>query len=164
MKKLAAVIVFLLLAGTPASAQAASGCRNYRQHQFEVCTAYAFNSSLLARAPFYRYARSGNPARVRAAFYRMRSRYRGQARWLLESQVAAWPRGQTKVSFPRIRITSVKASLRRNRAVLTTVESWLVRTRDKESLLYREDRRRHTVIMRRVRGLFLHKWVVTAIR
>jgi len=117
------------------------------------------NASLAARVPFYELARDTNPARTRAARVRLESRFVGDARLALERQVAGWPRGLPHVDLPGISIVSVAIS--GNSARLTTVESW--RVTKGARVLFSERARRHVVLLRRVPGLVLHKWVVSSL-
>jgi hypothetical protein len=137
-------------------------CLAWQNHEFEVCVAYYMNSSYGARLPFYEAGTNPSPAWARLATYRLESRYAGQARALLENQIAAWPRGDVQVGLPHISIKSVNASLTNNTAILETVESWSVKTLDGQPLFI-EDSQPHVIMMQQVPGLFLRKWVVSQI-
>ena len=136
-------------------------CAGLLDRRLEVCTAYISNSTLAARVPYYKFARSANPARARLARYRFESRYVGSARSKIEQQVAGWPRGDADVDLPRISVLAVNVA--GDRATLVTRETWRVETSAGRALFV-EARKRHTVEMRRVAGLALHKWVVFTIR
>lgn len=139
-------------------------CLRYEGRAYEVCTAYVGNSSLLALVPYYKWANSSNPARAVAVTNRLRSRYYGAARRLIAGRVNGWPAGENKVSIPLFTILSVSSDLEHNRAILRTRETWRVRTKSNGRTIYREIGRPHRITMKRVQGLVLHKWVVSAIR
>ncbi|HKP18062.1 MAG TPA: hypothetical protein VJT84_06250 [Gaiellaceae bacterium] len=157
-----------LLAGACATAGASVGarstvgeCSGLLDRRLETCTAYIANASLAARVPYYKLARSTNPAHARLARYRLESRYVGAARLAIERQTGRWPHGTAKVDVPRIAILSVRVT--GNTAVLATRETWHV-TSGSGRVLFAQTRKRHTVTMKRVPGVALHKWVVAAIR
>lgn len=135
-------------------------CAQGNRH-YEVCTAYIANASLAARYPFYQFGSSSNAARRQAATNRLESRYTGQARAELESQVADWP-SSVSARIPDISIRMVAVSSDENSATLVTRESWRV-TSSSGTVLFAETNQEHTVYMARVPGLILHKWVVTDI-
>lgn len=135
-------------------------CAHGNRH-YEVCTAYIANASLAARYPFYQFGSSGNTARRLAATNRLESRYTGQARAELESQVADWP-PNVSARIPNISIRMVTVSSDENSATLVTREGWRV-TSSSGAVLFVETDQEHTVHMARVPGLVLHKWVVTDI-
>jgi len=154
------------VAGAPAPASAASPCASISDRRLEVCTAYVVNATYLARVPFYIASGVDNPALVRLARYRLESRYQGAAQAAIEAQVAAWLSGDVDVERPRIAIDSVTVGPRAKRAVLHTRETWLVRKRDEATgamtTVFQETDAPHDVVMARVRGLILHKWVVVS--
>lgn len=151
------------VAATPAvPASTESPCLSLAARQLEVCTAYYANATIAARLPYYKFARDTNPARARLARYRLESRYVGAARRRLAQQVAAWPRGTPNVSRPDVDVLSIRVAADENSAVLRTRETWLVKT-DGGRTLFAETNRTHTVELRRLEGLALHKWVVTKI-
>jgi hypothetical protein len=135
--------------------------------RLEVCTAYVVNSTLLARVPFYISSGVENSALVRLARYRFESRYEGAARAAIEAQVAAWPVGDVDVATPKVSIDSVAVGTRGLRAMLRTRETWLVKKRDPATgaltTVFQEVGKPHELVMARVRGLLLHKWVVVSI-
>jgi hypothetical protein len=161
-----AALGVLVVAGAPAPA-AGSPCAGVSDRRLEVCTAYVVNATLLARVPFYGASGVQNPALVRLARYRLESRYQGAARAAIEAQVAGWPAGDVDIERPRISIQSVTVGPRALRAVLRTRESWLVQKRDEATgattTVFQEAAAPHDVVMARVRGLLLHKWVVVSI-
>lgn len=137
-----------------------AACSNVLDRKLEVCVAYVANATLAARVPFYELGRSSDPARVRLARYRLESRYVDGARRRLELQVSRWPVGPLVVGLPRLSILSVGIS--GDRATLVTRETWHVQAANGR-VLFAEAARRHTIEMRRIRGLLLHKWVVSVI-
>jgi hypothetical protein len=154
-------------------ASAGDVCAATAQDQYEICFAYVFNATLLARVPFYLSSRSAAPGFYdafqegcdghnlgQAAKCRLWSRYYRAARPALEQQVAGWP-SDVHVDYPHIRIVSVKADLTTGTATILTRETWRVTAGGK--VLLAETNQPHTVTLRQVRGLFLHKWVVTSI-
>lgn len=148
-----------LVAAPAGATPAASPCLNLQARRLEVCTAYVVNATLGARVPYYKFARSTNPARARAARYRLESRFIGTARQKLERQVATWPRVQIDVDVPRLDVESVAVDRAETTAVVVTRETWLVKT-EAGRTLFSESDRRHVIRMRRLEGLVLHKWVV----
>jgi|SRR5215471_12167055 len=138
-------------------------CLQYADHEYEVCVAYIFNASLADLLPYYKYAHSPNTSVRDFIHYRLGSRYIGQANTLLQNRVANWPEGTMSVAIPRIKITSVNASLATNTATLTTIESWKV-TNSSRQVIYQENNAHHTSTMQRVPSYLLHKWVVTNIQ
>lgn len=170
MAKMSFWLTLLALLALPASSGGASqrsngvsACLHYHQHQYEICTAYIANSSLSALLPYYKYVHSPNSARRAAALNRLKSRYYGSARRLIVHRVAGWPRGENHVSLPDISIVTVYSEKDANRATMVTRESWRV-TSGSGRVLRSEKKGMHMVSMRRVRGLVVHKWVVTAIQ
>ncbi|MBX4197644.1 hypothetical protein KW801_03785 [Candidatus Saccharibacteria bacterium] len=147
----------------PRQVGSTKACLHTAQHEHEVCTAYVVNCALISLAPYYVFVRSANPARRKKVVGRLKSRYHDSALTLIRERTAWWPRGENRVGLPDINILSVKVDLSANQAILVTRESWQV-TSSKGLDLYREDHQRHVIIMRRVPGLILHKWVVTAFR
>lgn len=137
-------------------------CLQFTNHEYEVCTAYVFNSSIADLVPYYAYAHSSNASLARFVQYRLGSRYTGQAAQLIRNRVAAWPPGHTDVAVPDIKILAVNSSLATNTATLTTEESWQVTT-ESGQVLFAETDAPHTITMRRVQSYILHKWVVTNI-
>ena len=135
--------------------------------RLEVCTAYVVNATLLARVPFYISSGIENSALVRLARYRLESRYEGAARATIEAQVGSWPAGDVDVETPKVSIESVTVGPRALRAMLRTRETWVVRKRDPatgaSTTVFQEADTPHDVVMARVRGLILHKWVVVSI-
>jgi hypothetical protein len=170
MRRPALVLASLAAAAVavaPAPAAAASPCASVADRRLEVCTAYVVNATYLARVPFYIASGVENPALVRLARYRLESRYQGAALAAIEAQVAAWPPGDVDVEPPRISIASVTVGPRAKRAVLRTRETWLVRKRDEATgamtTVFQETDAPHDVVMARVPGLILHKWVVVSL-
>lgn len=153
----------------PATSQPASltqtlqTCARYRNHVYEVCSAYIFNSSLAVLVPYYKYVHNGNTALERYVSYRLGSRYTGQANTLMKNRVAHWPAGTMEVGVPTIHISSVHSSLATNTATLVTSETWHVTTQSGRPV-YQENNRRHVITMHRVPSYILHKWVVTNIK
>lgn len=138
-------------------------CLQFTNHEYEVCTAYIFNSSMADLVPYYKYAHSANAGLARFVDYRLGSRYTGSSNTLIRDRVAAFPSGEFDVDVPAIKIVSVNASLATNSATLQTVESWRV-TDKADNVIYQETDVPHTVTMARVPSYVLHKWVVTSIR
>jgi hypothetical protein len=136
-------------------------CLHYAGHVYEVCTAFVFNCTTAAMLPYFKYAHSPNRARAIAAKYRLESRYIGQARRKLESMVSKWPSGEAHVRLTRLSITSARSSLATNSATLHVKWSWFVFFPNGQ--FRAETNHPHTISMRRVPGLILHKWVVAGI-
>lgn len=155
-------------------ASATSVCASLVQGELEVCTAYVLNASLESRLTYYKLGRStavgyykavqerctGKTAGT-AAGCRLQSRYYGAALSQLQSQAELWP-AEVDVSFPRISISSVAVDASGDIANIKTTETWNVKTRSGE-ILFAETGKIHTVALKRVQGLVLHKWVVTEI-
>jgi hypothetical protein len=147
-----------------AARTATHSCLHISRHQYEVCVAYAANASYLARLPFYKFGRSTNADLARTSRQHLESRYTGAARAQIERQTAGWPSpGELDVYLPSIRIDSVTVAADLSTAILTTHETWLVRT-ERGTTLFSERNTPHTIALARVPGLLLHKWIVTAIR
>ena len=119
------------------------------------------NATLAARYPYYRLGHSTDKKVADAAVRRLSSRYTGAAYQFLVRQTAGWP-PSVRVSLPDIRIDAVTVAADEYSAVLTTRETWRV-TDDAGRVLFAETNHPHTIRMSRVRGVVLHKWVVTAI-
>jgi hypothetical protein len=157
------------------STAAQAACARFSQHEYEVCFAYLVNDTLLARVPFYQGSRSQAPGYYHAilegcvgqtlgeaAKCRLWSRYYDPARAALEQQVAGWP-GDVDVDFPRVSIVAVQSDLGTNTAIIQTQETWRVTAAD-GTVLFAENNQPHTITLRRVQGLALHKWVVISIK
>lgn len=140
-----------------------NSCLQFTNHEYEVCTAYIFNSALADLVPYYKYANSPNASLMRLVSYRLDSRYVGQANQVIRSRVSWWPTNiDNDVDVPAIRILSVNADLATNSATLQTIESWRVGN-SADSVVYQETNAPHIVTMARVPSYVLHKWVVTNI-
>ncbi len=137
-------------------------CLAFMDHEYEVCTAYIFNSSISVLVPYYDFAKNDNASVARAVSYRLDSRYTGQANALIRARVSQWATGTYDADLPLIRILSVNASLAANKATLRTQETWVVAD-EHGNVVYREDNAYHTITMARVPSYLLHKWVVTNI-
>lgn len=137
-------------------------CLQFTNHEYEVCTAYVFNSSVADLVPYYAYVHSTNTSLARFVQYRLGSRYSGPAARLIQNRVASWPVGDNDVVVPDIQILAVDSSLAANTATLVTQESWQVAT-ESGQVLYTEADTPHTITMHRVPSYILHKWVVTNI-
>lgn len=137
-------------------------CLQYTNHEYEVCTAHVFNSSVADLVPYYAYAHSTNASLARFVQYRLGSRYAGQAARLIQDRVSSWPVGDFDVIVPDIQILTVDSSLATNTATLVTQESWQVTT-ESGQVLYTETEAPHTITMHRVQSYILHKWIVTNI-
>jgi hypothetical protein len=155
-----------------ASPVASHGCGHLTRDQFEVCYAYVFDDSLLARVPYYQLGRQ--PVLGPLALTRFESRYYGAARSLIIAQTRGWPR-QVDVSVPSIEITGpVRVAANLATATITTIETWLVRAETASGspgrVLFAETDARHTIWLDRtptilcLAGHCLHKWVVVQIR
>jgi hypothetical protein len=139
-----------------------NSCHQYSNHQYEVCFAYIYNSSLTDLVPYYKYVHSSSNSLARYVSYRLGSRYVGLANQTIASRVAYWPPGNFEVSTPSIRILAVHANLAANTATLHTMETWKVTTQAGR-VVYTETDTPHTINMKRVPSYVLHKWVVTEI-
>lgn len=135
-------------------------CFRYTNHEYEVCTAYLFNSSFADLVPYYKYANSANASAARFANYRLSSRYIGQANEVIRERAAKWPTGDYDVDVPGIKILAVNSSLATNTATLRTQEYWRV-TDGNGNVVYLESGMYHNITMARVPSYLLHKWVVT---
>jgi len=182
MRTAATAIAVLLLAGvaackpvadqggghagsSPSASQPSTGehvCLNVPSRHLEVCTAYVANASLAARYPYYQFGRSTNHTVASSALGRLGSRYNGAAYRSLVQQTAGWPT-RVHVSLPNIHLDSVSVAADDSSAVLHTRETWRV-TANGGQVLFAENNQPHTITMRRVPGVVLHKWVVTDIR
>lgn len=138
-----------------------NSCLTVAPRHLEVCTAYVANATVAARYPYYQ-IRHADTVVGRAAVSRLRSRYTGAAYQFLVRQTASWP-ADVRVRLPSIHIDSLSVSADENTAVLHTHETWRVET-DSGRALFAENNKAHTITMRRVPGVVLHKWVVTDIR
>lgn len=164
-----AVMFMVAASSAPASALSTSAthgtnnsCLQFTNHEYEVCTAYIFNSSLADLLPYYEYAHSPNGALSSFVQYRLGSRYTGQAYNVITNRVASWPMGDLDVGVPKIKILSVHSSLATNTATLKTEETWKIKT-ESGAVVYREKHAVHAITMQRVPSYILHKWVVTNI-
>jgi hypothetical protein len=162
-----AALVLAAAAGAPPAAASTEACATLADRRLEICTAYVVNATLLARVPFYLASGVENQTLLRLARHRLESRYQGAARAAIEAQVAAWPAGDVDVQAPDVDIDAVTVGPRGRRAVLRTHETWLVKKRDPATgaatVVFQEVNRPHDVVMARVRGIVLHKWVVVGI-
>jgi hypothetical protein len=151
---------------------ASHSCGHLTRDQFDVCYAYVFDDSLLARVPYYQLGRQ--PVLGPLALTRFESRYSGAARSLIIAQTRGWPR-QVDVSVPSIEIVGpVRVSANLATATITTIETWLVRAETASGspgrVLFAETDARHTIWLDRtptilcLAGHCLHKWVVVQIR
>ncbi|MFN2468548.1 MAG: hypothetical protein ABR521_10530 [Gaiellaceae bacterium] len=145
---LVALALGVALVPAPAGSLPAPTCLGSAR-QVEVCTAYRGNAVLGARVAYYKFGRSENAARARAARFRLESRFQGRARQAIVAQVARWPRGEHEVDLPGVDIVSVRVDAKELNAVLVTRETWFVKT-ESNRVLFSEVRRRHVVDMRRV--------------
>ena len=151
--------------GSPSASRPNStvhACRNVPSRHLEVCTAYIANASLAARYPYYKFGRSTNHTVASAALDRLGSRYTGVAYRSLVRQTAGWP-ASVHASLPDIHIDSVTVAADDSSAVLHTRETWHVAANGGQ-VLFAENNQSHTITMRRVPGVVLHKWVVADIR
>ncbi len=147
-----------------ATRTATHSCLHISRHQYEVCVAYVANASYLARLPFYKFGHSTNADLARTSKQHLESRYTGTPRAQIERQAGTWPPpDQLDVYLPSIHIDSVAVAADLSTATLTTHETWLVRS-ERGTTLFSERNAPHTIAMARVRGLILHKWIVTGIR
>lgn len=137
-------------------------CFQWQNHEYEVCTAYIFNSVFADLVPYYKYANSTDASAARFVNYRLGSRYVGQANQLIRDRVASWPMGNYDVDVPSIKILSVNSDLAANSATLRTRETWRVAD-ENHNVIYQEEGMYHTITMARVPSYVLHKWVVTDI-
>ncbi len=137
-------------------------CLNVPSRHLEVCTAYVANASFAARYPYYQLGRSTNHTVASAALDRLGSRYTDAAYRSLVQQTAGWPT-DVHVSLPDIHIDSVSVAADDSSAVLHTRETWRV-VANGGRVLFAENNQPHTITMRHVPGVVLHKWVVTDIR
>ena len=137
-------------------------CAQFTNHEYEVCTAYIFNSIFADLVPYYKFAMSDNASLARLVSFHLDSRFTGQANQLVRQRVAGWPSGEKDVDVPVIKILSVNASLADNSATLRTQETWLV-TDQSEHVVFQETDAFHTITLSRVQSYVLHKWVVTDI-
>lgn len=137
-------------------------CFQWQNHEYEVCTAYIFNSVFADLVPYYKYANSNDASAARFVNFRLGSRYVDQANELIRDRVASWPLGNYDVDVPTIKILSVNANLATNSATLRTQETWRIADPN-HNLIYQESGMYHTITMARVPSYLLHKWVVTAI-
>lgn len=145
-----------------ASDQARHDCVQFKNHEYEVCTAYVLNASLETLWPYYAYNTSGNSTLAGFVTYRLGLRYTGQAHDVLTQRVASWPQGSHDVAVPDIDIVSVDSNLSADTATLQTKESWLV-TDGGGHVIYQENATPHAITMHRVPSYVLHKWVVSDI-
>ena len=147
-------------ASQPAAAEHA--CLHVLSRHLEVCTAYVANATTAARYPYYQFGHSTNHALAGATRQRLGSRYTAAAYRSLVEQTAGWP-ANVRVALPKIHIDAVEVAADDSSAVLRTHETWRVVTAGGQ-VLFAETDQPHTIAMRRVPGVVLHKWVVTDIR
>lgn len=138
-------------------------CLQFTNHEYEVCTAYIFNSAMADLVPYYKFANSTNTSLARFVSYRLDSRYSGPANSLIRDRVVGWPTGEFDVDVPSIKILSINSSLANNSATLQTIETWRVAD-DSGNTMYAETNAYHTITMARVQSYVLHKWVVTSMQ
>jgi hypothetical protein len=166
----AMLLVLAALAVGPAQAQAnptgvksnITVCAHFSGHLYEACFAYLINDSGIALRNFYANAHSADSSQAGDSLEDFHYRFRGQARTLITGRVAKWPKGRNIVGIPTISIVKASSSLVTNTARLTTRETWRVVT-SAGKVLYSEPSLVHHITMARVRGKFLHIWVVTSI-
>lgn len=157
-------------ADTPASAVSLNGCvpyaniSKYRNHEYEVCTAYVANSAQIALQGFYKFGNNRSSFLADSAKHHFETRYWEQPRQSIEQEVDSWPK--TKSIFgnrvaENIDIASVSSSLKADRGLLRTSESWEVTTPSGETL-HHESRHFKNITMCRGKlpGHVLHEWVV----
>lgn len=138
----------------------------YRDHQYEVCTAYVSNSATIALQAFYKYGSHRFSYLSAPARHHFETRYYNEPRSSIERRVDSWPRITSlkgnKVEQD-IRVNSVTSSLAADRGLVQTQEQWQVYSPD-HTLLYHEPLHTQDITMCRGRlpGHPLHEWVVVS--
>lgn len=136
----------------------------YTQHQYEVCTAYTGNSAGVALQGLYKYGNNRASYAADAAEHHFETRYFAKARQSIEAKVATWPRTSSlrgNQVLNSIHLRSLSSSLKDNRALLKTRESWKVRAPNGK-LLYDEPSHTKNITMckGKLPGHVLHAWFV----
>ena len=174
----ASLLTSLALAGgapktaqaTPAHEASLSDCApyfdtsHYRNHEGEVCTAYVANSAGVALQGFYKFGNNRRSYESGPARHHFRTRYYSGPRQAIERDVDSWP---TTRSFfgnkvkESIDVVSVSSSLKADRGLVKTKESWRVIAPDGD-VLHNEPRHTRNITMCRGKlpGHLLHEWVV----
>jgi hypothetical protein len=172
----AVLIVFGRVTGALAApadqfTQSLKECGSTHGHRYEACAAYVFNDANGGLRFYYKYARSHSI--LSGLKSRFALKYTASAQATIRSwtsispniPISRWPTGANWVHF-EVAIERARASLRCNRAVLNTRETWAVVSQSGNTL-YSEQSQEHTVILNRVPderfrlgSHVLHQWVV----
>lgn len=135
----------------------------YKNHEYEVCTAYIQNSAGIALQGFYKFGNNSRSYLSDAVRHHFETRFWGGPRQSAENEVDSWPITKqlsgNKVEN-HIKLVSLKSNLKANRAFVRTRESWEVSS--KGNTLHDEPEHTVNITMCRVKlpGHPLHAWVV----
>lgn len=142
----------------------------FRDHEYEVCSAYVGNSANLALRPFYQFGNNSVHSLAAANKHHFETRYWAGPRQVIEQEVASWPKtrsvGGNKVEHS-INVVSVSSNLKADRGLLKTTESWEVTARGRVLHDEPEHTRDVTMCRGKLPGHFLklpkhvlHEWFV----
>lgn len=154
---------------TSARTAGASDCAPYfdlsrfRNHQYEVCSAYVGNSAEVALQGFYKFGNNRAGYLAAPSRHHFETRYWAGPRQAIEREVDSWPKTSAFTGNSveeNINVVSVSSNLRANRGLVKTRESWRVSSGG--SVLHDEPEHTRNVTMCRGKlpGHFLHEWVV----
>jgi hypothetical protein len=138
----------------------------YKNHEYEVCTAYIANSAEIALRGFYKYGNSRVGYLADAAKHHFETRYWQKPRRAIERDVASWPKSSSLLGNDTdvsITLRSLSSNLSADRALLKTRESWQVTSPDGK-VLHNEPLHKKEITMCRGKlpGHPLHEWVVVS--
>lgn len=156
----------------PTPREGIAGCapyfdtEKYREHQYEVCTAYVANSAEIALQGAYKYGNNRVGYLATPAMHHFETRYWLEPRKNIEQRIAAWPQtsalrgNRVEQSVTVLSVTSDHSA---DRGVVQTRESWRVTSSDGREL-YNEPLHTQEVTMCRGKlpGHPLHLWVVVS--
>lgn len=136
----------------------------YRNHEYEVCTAYTANSAEVALQGFYKFGNNRAGYLADTTRHHFETRYWGEPRQSIERDVDSWPK-TSRITGNRVKedidVISVSSSLKADRGLVQTRENWDVAAPNGE-VLHHEPRHTKNITMCRgkLAGHLLHEWVV----
>lgn len=149
-----------------AGCAAFSDTNKFRNHEYEVCTAYIGNTATIALQGFYKFGNNTKSYLSDASRHHFETRYWNNPRQTVERTVDSWPK--TRSFFGNhveasLTLVSLSSSLAADQAVLQTQESWQV-TQPGGAVLRSEPAHiKDTTMCRgRLPGHILHEWFVVS--
>lgn len=136
----------------------------YRNHEYEVCTAYIANSAQIALQGYYKFGNNRIGFLAAPAKHHFETRYWAGPRRSIEHEVNSWPKTSNftgnKVKQD-VDLVSVSSNLKADQGLVQTRESWRV-IDSKGKVLHNEPRHTRNITMCRgqLPGHPLHAWVV----